>query len=298
MKKIEYKDEEVIKNLTDINGENIIFYAIWDSNSYHKIKYELNGGQNSLNNKSKFLETQDVVLYEPRKEDSEFLGWYDNPEFEGKKIIGWSSGQYTSDIILYAKWNSPEYTVTFNDRDNVFYQKVEYGRLLSDIKLPEVSGATFGGFYTQKYGKGEQYIDSYGYAIKEFNQKSDLELYAFWNFKIYYDISYVDSMYGANMNPTTYTGERDIVLKEMQCRVGYVFEGWLDEYGDIITVIPQGSYGQRIIKCKGINPIKYTITYEKNGGEWDSSINKSFSKIRNRNLNSVEYPGSCRLSFN
>ena len=66
---------------------------------------------------------------------------------------------------------------------------------------------------------------------------SNPNLYAFWTFKILYDISYIDSKNDFNNNPSSYTGEKDIVLNDMQCREGYVFDGWLDEYGDSVSLV-------------------------------------------------------------
>ena len=43
------------------------------------------------------------------KENNEFLGWYDNPEFEGEKVSFPYSGKKT---ILYAKWKPIVYTTT------------------------------------------------------------------------------------------------------------------------------------------------------------------------------------------
>ena len=95
-----YKDEEIIKNLTDKMDEKIILYAVWDNVS--------------------------VNLPIPVKEGNIFKGWYNE---EGEKI-GEGGEEYipTGDITLYAYWDDIKPITTmditkFNDKEYIIIKE-------------------------------------------------------------------------------------------------------------------------------------------------------------------------------
>lgn len=74
------------------------------------INYQLDGGKNSEQNIVSFPNYQnnssmtEVILNSPSKSGYEFLGWFRDKQFANQvyKI----SGEFSSDIVLYAKWDS------------------------------------------------------------------------------------------------------------------------------------------------------------------------------------------------
>lgn len=50
------------------------------------------------------VEDLPLVLEEPHKEGKRFLGWFDNPGFEGEPFEAITE-DYLKDLILYAKWS-------------------------------------------------------------------------------------------------------------------------------------------------------------------------------------------------
>lgn len=264
-----YEDCAVVKNLTAEANGTVVLYATWNTNPYHFITYELNGGTNAKSNiakSGKFMEDQDVTIADPIRTGYTFLGWYYNEDFSGDPVIGWQAGTHLDNVTLYAKWQPNTYKVTLNDRGNITILNVNYDSYIPDYTAPTTVDGTFGGFYTEEYGKGVQYINASGKPNASYTLQKDLSLYALWN----YSIKYENVTEGVNPNPTTYTGERDLILADLICKDGYRFEGWLDEFGDEVLKIPAGSTGTKTFTCKGITLIEYSITYEKNGGVWDS----------------------------
>lgn len=69
----------------------------------YNIIYHTNGGICSTNPSFFNQYTTDLVLLPPTKKDSTFVGWYDNPKFEGNKITVIDINK-KQDIHLYAKW--------------------------------------------------------------------------------------------------------------------------------------------------------------------------------------------------
>ena len=268
-----YSDCDTVKNLSSVNGETVTLYAIWSKNEYHKINYKnLYGIENSTENPRKFLEDQPIVILPPSERTGfSFDGWYLNPDYTGSTVSGWISGTYTNDITLYAKWAPLIYKITLNDRDNLTEINLPFGETIPDFTIPEVSDATFGGFYAQPYANGAQYINNSGIGIKAFTDAKNITIYAVWEYKLTYVIDNPDNIGYLNQNPLSYTGGSDIDLVDLTLRNGYKFYGWQDEQGKKITKIPKGTSGARTLTSRGLGLITYSITYNKNEGEWDTS---------------------------
>ena len=268
---VEFSDFAKVKNLSSENGDTVTLYAVWKENPYHRIVYEgLEDSENAEENPVKFLETQNIFIYEPEERTYyTFDGWYFDANFEGDSTRGWNAGTYKSDVTLYAKWIPLSYKVTLNDRENITEYYLEFGADLQNYNVPEIEGASFRGFYTEKYGAGEQYINQNGQPSLQSESVSDIYLYAFWEFNINYIIENNLNIPYINPNTSIYTGEREIPLSPVTVRNGYIFLGWKDENGRIITKIEKGSSGVRTISSRGFSYEFYSITYNKDGGEWE-----------------------------
>ena len=72
----------------------------------YEVNYVLNGGENHEDNPENYTYFKGFTLEDPNKEGSEFLGWYDNAEFEGEPVTEIEDGS-TGALTLYAKWNDP-----------------------------------------------------------------------------------------------------------------------------------------------------------------------------------------------
>ena len=83
--------------------------------NYFKINYELNGGTNNENNADSFtIDDNEVILFNPKRDDKEFAGWKYNGEFIDKVdslII--NSGR---EITLEAVWSNYTYKI---EEDNI-----------------------------------------------------------------------------------------------------------------------------------------------------------------------------------
>ncbi len=86
-------------------AENAEFKAQWKLATY-KISYTLNDGTNAEANPANYtIETEKVTLASPTRQYYAFCGWYTDSAFtDSSKITGWSAGEKTGDIMLYAKW--------------------------------------------------------------------------------------------------------------------------------------------------------------------------------------------------
>lgn len=102
-------------NFSTAVEDNKTLYAGWEANQYN-ITYVLNGGTNDSRNPSTYTKEDTVTFKSPTKENSTFLGWYENADFSGNPIG--SISNRTGNITLYAKWKT-------NEAENAKY-KTEY----------------------------------------------------------------------------------------------------------------------------------------------------------------------------
>ncbi len=108
----------------------------------YTVTYELDGGTNAESNPASYtIESDDITLADPSKDDCEFEGWFDNAEFEGEAVTGITKGS-TGDKTFYAKWKEiPRYKITFVDEDGetILKESVEYleGTKAEDIEKPD-----------------------------------------------------------------------------------------------------------------------------------------------------------------
>ena len=132
-------DSSKIESFDVSMAKNAILYAKWDYATY-SISYELNGGENNVDNVSTYKISSLVTLYEPIKIGHIFAGWYKESDFVNK-VTSIATGTY-GDITLYAKWTPREYNVLFKlpDGTNKIVQNVQYG---TKVKVPNLNNAFY-----------------------------------------------------------------------------------------------------------------------------------------------------------
>lgn len=100
-----------LKNLTAVEDRVIVLTPVTFKYVTYRVKYVLNGGRNASSNKTAYNVDNPITLAAPTKKNHVFLGWYDNPEFNGVPVTVLASGDYT----LYARF-------TEADSENGSYQ--------------------------------------------------------------------------------------------------------------------------------------------------------------------------------
>lgn len=88
-------------------------YAKWVPVSY-AILYELgeNGVNNIANPVSYTIESANIILQNPSRDGYDFIGWYDNADFNGEAIKTILTGSF-GDKKFYAKWSVKSYYVYY-----------------------------------------------------------------------------------------------------------------------------------------------------------------------------------------
>ncbi|CAK4842177.1 unnamed protein product, partial [Aphanomyces euteiches] len=161
-----------------------------------------------------------------------FGGWNTQADGNGTNYAaGAAISNVTSDILLYVKWNTVTYTISFNLNDGTgtvpTSMTVNYGQ--ASAVLPDGTGITapsekvFGGWNTQVDGSGTSYAA--GATIS--NIVSNIPLYAQW--KVTYTISF-DSKRGSNIvDLVNVASGTTINAPTAPTRTDFTFQGWYKE---------------------------------------------------------------------
>ncbi len=108
---INYANGASVKNLADTNGAVVTLYAQWIDKDAHRIVYHNTKNADNSSNPTSFKESEPVMLTDVRISGWTFGGWYDSSA-DGTIVSGWSAGERTDDVSLWAKWTANEVTYT------------------------------------------------------------------------------------------------------------------------------------------------------------------------------------------
>ena len=216
-------------------ANNLTVYAKWSIVNY-SITYI--GADNELPDdivKSYTIEDR-IELIVPNRKGYTFNGWYETEDYSGNEITIIEKGT-VGNKTYYAKFTINQYTIKFNTNGGGDIDPItqDYETDIEEPAVPEKTGYIFGGWYSD--------IELSNAFVFDKMPAQDVTLYAKWT-AITYDINYFNVEDAANSNPSVYTAEDEIVLKD-PVRTGYTFSYWyLDEnINNKITRIPMGTTG-------------------------------------------------------
>lgn len=232
-------DNTVDKKITIPKGStgDKTLTAVWKGKEYN-IHYNLNGGENSANNKPTYTYSTEsaVPLYDPSRSYYTFENWYKDQSLTtlfGKEIPKGQSGE----LNLYAKWKAVSYPVRFYDGDVELtdYEKsrsVEKGIPANEMPKPAKDGYVF--LYWANNGQKMESVPA---------GHTDLSLKAEWK-EVSYKVKYISNG-GTELAEESYTKTTvsDRVWKTEQHikKDGYVFKGWFlksDLSGEPLKTFP------------------------------------------------------------
>lgn len=138
----------------------------------YSITYNLNGGTNDNRNITSFTKIDvPIKLYDPTKENADFLGWYATSDFSGEKVTEITT---VSNVTLYARWDL-KMTITYvlnggtNNASNL--STITESMLPYSLMSASKQGYAFVGWFIDE-GLSEQTT-----AISAFG---DITIYAAW----------------------------------------------------------------------------------------------------------------------
>ena len=195
-----------------------------------------------------------------------------NPS-NGQIVI--SATAVTGDIEITADGGLQTYTITFDMQGGSGgTESVEapYTLGLSSITPPTRTGYTFGGYYTEADGAGEQYYSYDGNSAKTYDRTSDITLYAKWSANSY--TVTLDAAGGTGSGTVTAVYDVDMPEITMPTRTGYTFGGYftLQNGGGEQYYNADGTSAKQYDKADGLmlyamwSANSYSVTLDMQGG--------------------------------
>ena len=275
---------------------DVTLYAKWNKPTYKVTLVSKVDNENtvSVSVNATFESNMPKIVIPYRDSNYSFGGYFTMENGLGKQYYT-ANGESTSvydkeeDLTLYAYWikNTFQYEVTFVANDDESSNVGVKITVTYDENMPDIEPSSsrnenyiFAGYFTGKNCQGEQYYTADGKALKKYELKSDLTLYAGW-IKIY-SITYVLNG-GTNdeNNPDSYTALTETITLADATKNGYIFGGWYTDEActetNKITQIEQGTTGNITLYANWIEA--YTITYILNGGTNDANNPDSYTAL-------------------
>lgn len=105
-----------------------------DPTIVYDIIYELNGGENNLDNPEEYTIESEFILKDASKEYYDFLGWYTDSNFQNPITRVYNM---SGNFVLYAKWEITTYDITYvyDGGDEIKENPTSHTIDLSDVEL-------------------------------------------------------------------------------------------------------------------------------------------------------------------
>ena len=243
-----------------IGKKNLTVYARWEANKYN-ITYNLNGGVNNSANPTTYTVEDAITLKNPTKKGYTFKGWTGTGLSSASTNVSIAKGS-TGNRTYTATWEVANYKVTFNPNGGNVSEttrNIKYGASFGTLPNPTRKGYIFEGWYNDK---NEKVLSTTVY-----NYEKDIELIAHWKKDIYTITYNLNGGVNNSANPTTYTVEDAITLKN-PTKKGYTFKGWTGtglSSASTNVSIAKGSTGNRTYTATW-EVANYKVTFNPNGG--------------------------------
>ncbi len=236
--------------LPAVDQESIELFAQWELVGY-KITYQLDGGNNSLNNPSEYnYLSADITLQNPSRLGYNFTGWA-----EGNSIPTHSVGDKT----FTANWEVIHYNIIYVlNATGVINDNANSYTVLDEIVLKDPTHNT------------KEFVGWVEGNVIVKGSTGDKTFTAQWNEPTYL-ISYnLDGGQNGIGNPGSYTADSPTITLSAPTKKGYVFIGWTSEDMGIsaptsTVKIPKGSTGDKTFNAHW-DIVTYNILYVLNGG--------------------------------
>ena len=194
------------------------------------------------NNVMTFKNTDNISLNVISCEGYTFLGWFD-ASTDGNKVVGWTAGQMTADVNLWARWSANCYNVNLYESWRSYSESilVVFNEMMPDFTVPTKEGYQFIGYFDDNETK---YIDENGKGCRIWDKTyGGVWLYDRWEEKKH-TIIYIGADECENTNPTSFKESQSVSINRIY-RIGYTFDGWYDNESYLGSSISYWNAGER-----------------------------------------------------
>ena len=258
---------EVQTAISATDTENKVFYTSTTIGTY-TITFEENGGSEIEDITAEF-ETPITKPVDPTKVGNTFDGWYIDAEFTTPFEFTTMPGK---DTTLYAKWVPEKYTITWSNPDGIeiYSEELDYGT------LPKYNEETYGLPTYEKEGYTTTFTSWDSEIVEVTENKTYTAIYD--EVANTYTITYYDGEDMLYLEPSEYVYGIGTELPTYQ-RDDLVVENWYTsptfEEETKVEKITESDLNDKVLYAK-MEKIKYTISFEENGGTEVQDIKGEF----------------------
>lgn len=248
---------------------SVTLYARWQV-KYTTITFVSNGGTSVPNITDSYGKLIDEPTI-PTRIGYTFVGWFiDNNTFNTKQEFPLSMPE--DDLVLYAKWEINSYTITFDSNGGSIVSSIteNFGTNITKPTDPTKSGYVFAGWYTDNF----TFANEFSFTTMP---AENVVLYAKW-LRVYEII--FDSQGGSHHDAIEVIENTKVGTLPTPTKTGYNFLGWYTEInGGGVKVDANTNYrfSSDITLYAHYEAIKYTISFNTNGGSSISSITGNYN---------------------
>ena len=268
------------------NSTDHSLYAIWTVNTYSITLAQTNATtQGTTSATATYDSAMPKIATLPSRTGYTFSGYQTSGGTKYYNADGTSAKNWNidEDTTLYPIWTANTYTITFNPSNpslstdlttsGTTSKAVTFDSSVTSITVPQLTGYTFQGYYTNTTGQGTKYFDKDGnYVLNTYTNPDNITLYAYWTVNIY-DVV-------LNTNNGSYKNEASVPLKHTYditttlptsdniYKTGYTFNGWYTNAqftGNPVTEISATTANNTEFFAKW-TANTYTVSYNANGG--------------------------------
>lgn len=282
-----------------VTGEKT-YHAYYMPKEY-MLTFDAQGGTSAIASKKVLFDDYYRELPTAIREGYTFHGWNTKEDGSGTTIKRNDIYTTTTDTTIYAQWTPNVYAVTLDNQgaDTAgtmeYYEKYDSGNYTTDacattissIIKPEKKGYTFKGYWTQKGGGGDCYIDETGWITStKITFTEDTILYAYWEINKY-TIQYDANSGSGSMSSISTAYDIPVLLSaNVFTKEGYTFAGWNTENDGSGTAYAEKEKVEKLVSTNNgsitlyaqwaVNSYKVTYDYATNGG---NSVSKEFADV-------------------
>lgn len=165
---------------------------------------------------------QVAISYRPQVQGYTFVGWYTSAS-GGTPVTS-----VDTFLHVYAHWTPNRYTITFvaGSGAGTSEKQAEFDAPFYGMPVPERTGYTFSGWYSQENGGGQLYEEGFVYDIAD-----NLTLYAFWTANTYTVTLDYQGGQAKEQIEVTFGSAIGSVLPATAEKAGNRFGGWYTQSG-------------------------------------------------------------------
>ena len=281
-----YHDEDIVKNLTDVDGGTVTMYAQWIKNGY-VIKYDRNGGTGSMPDQTMQYDTPaNLTKNAFTREGYSFTGWRlgdasSGTEYTDEQSVTNLTESDNGSVTMYAQWSPISYTIAFdkNRTDAIgttssMSMKFDVAKNLTANGFSSAS-SKFVGWNENADGTGTAYKDGQNVKNLTSTDGATVTLYAIWSTNTY-TVSFVDGHDGTAITTARIPYGGNATPPTKPYHDGYTPTSWDGDYTNVTS--------DRTITIN-YRPNAYRIAFKSNGGT-GSMPNQDMEYGRESALNS------------